>query len=287
MIKDKRKKGIPVAEEMPFDSNNTNMNSSINDNITLQNKSQAKQGRADVKKVGRTRNFATVVYPESAPLDWMDRLDSYHVAALISPLHDRDINPSGEQKKPHYHVMLIFEGPKEFETQVKPIFDEIGGVGREKISSARGYARYLCHLDNPEKAQYDPREVKQFAGANYIAITQLPTDDVSMLKDIFIFIRMNGICSLAELLDITALTHPEWFSLVALSRAYIVDKYIKSLEWERTTNYHRTIEVDPETGEILNGSLSTPAQPAATQQDPRPKGPAGEDSAAERSERRA
>ena len=47
MIKDKRKKGIPVAEEMPFDSNNTNMNSSINDNITLQNKSQAKQGRAD------------------------------------------------------------------------------------------------------------------------------------------------------------------------------------------------------------------------------------------------
>lgn len=126
-------------------------------------KKRAAQKRADEKRAGRTRNFATVVYPESAPADWMDRLNDYHVAALVSPLHDRDTNPSGEPKKPHYHVMLIFEGPKEFETQVKPIFDDIGGVGREMVNSARGYARYLCHLDNPEKAQYDPAEVRCMA----------------------------------------------------------------------------------------------------------------------------
>ena len=85
-----------------------------------------------------------------------DKLDQLHVAALISPLHDKDTNPSGEPKKPHYHVLLMFEGVKDYETQVKPIFAEIGGVGREMVNSARGYARYLCHLDNPEKAQYEP-----------------------------------------------------------------------------------------------------------------------------------
>ena len=161
-------------------------------------KKRAAQKRADEKRAGRTRNFATVVYPESAPADWMDRLNDYHVAALVSPLHDRDTNPSGEPKKPHYHVMLIFEGPKEFETQVKPIFDDIGGVGREMVNSARGYARYLCHLDNPEKAQYDPAEVRCMGGADYYGITNLPTDDIKMLGEIMSYIREQEIYSFAE-----------------------------------------------------------------------------------------
>ena len=75
-------------------------------------------------------------------------------------------------------------GRKNFETQVKPIFDDIGGVGREMVNSARGYARYLCHLDNPEKAQYDPAEVRCMGGADYYGITNLPTDDIKMLGEI-------------------------------------------------------------------------------------------------------
>ena len=73
--------------------------------------------KSQVKKEQRTRNFATVVYPESAPSDWIDKLDQLHVAALISPLHNKDTNPSGEPKKPHYHVLLMFEGVKDYETQ--------------------------------------------------------------------------------------------------------------------------------------------------------------------------
>lgn len=210
--------------------------------------------RADEKRAGRTRNFATVVYPESAPADWKDQLDQLHVAALISPLHDQDTNPSGEQKKPHYHVLVMFEGPKDFELQVKPIFDAIGGVGRENVMSARGYARYLCHLDNPDKHQYNPADVQQFGGADYWGITQLPTDDMKMLLEIFNYIRDNAIYSLAEFIDLAGVYHPEWCSLVALSRGYIVDKYIKSLTWEQETGYVRSadrVKVDPGTGEVM------------------------------------
>ena len=198
-------------------------------------KKRAAQKRADEKRAGRTRNFATVVYPESAPADWMDRLNDYHVAALVSPLHDRDTNPSGEPKKPHYHVMLIFEGPKEFETQVKPIFDDIGGVGREMVNSARGYARYLCHLDNPEKAQYDPAEVRCMGGADYYGITNLPTDDIKMLGEIMSYIREQEIYSFAEFLEGCQLLRPDWYSLAALSRGWIIREYIKSLAWEKET----------------------------------------------------
>ena len=61
----------------------------------------------------RFRNFATVVYPESAPEGWQETLSEQFVPAFISPLHEKDINPTGEPKKPHYHV-LIRSGKRDF-----------------------------------------------------------------------------------------------------------------------------------------------------------------------------
>lgn len=49
---------------------------------------------------GRTRNFATVVYPDSVntPDDWMDILSEQKVPVMISPLHDQDKNRDDEPK---------------------------------------------------------------------------------------------------------------------------------------------------------------------------------------------
>lgn len=220
-------------------------------------KLKAARARADAKRAGRTRNFATVVYPESAPTDWMQRLDAYHVPALISPLHDKDVNPSGEPKKPHYHVLLMFEGPKDFDTQVKPIFDKICGVGREIVNSSRGYARYLCHLDNPEKFQYEPSEVRCMSGADFYEVTQLPTDERKMLGEIIAFIQKCEIYSFAEFIDVSKIYHPEWFALIVNSKGWIIKEFIKSLAWEKETRYERKIIVNDEklvkvdTGEII------------------------------------
>lgn len=202
-------------------------------------KLKAARARADAKRVGRTRNFATVVYPDSAPADWKEKLNQLHVAAFISPLHDKDVNPNGELKKAHYHVLVMFEGPKDYDTQVKPIFDEIGAVGREIVNSARGYARYLCHLDNPEKAPYSPSEVVCMGGADYYGVVTLPTDDLKIITEIKKFCRENEIYSLAEIIDIAESLHPEWYSTIVMSRCYVIDKYIKSLEWERASGYVR------------------------------------------------
>lgn len=221
---------------------------------------------------GRTRNFATLVYPTEEEYnayyeecggvvvdqngeihevarydgadgwgthspDWQEKLNAAHVPAFVSPMHIGDVNPDGKPKKPHWHVLLMYEGVKNYETQVKPLFDSFGGVGREQVNSARGYARYLCHLDNPEKCQYNPADVKTYAGANWDAVTHLPTDDVQTLKDIFQFIRVNQIYSLADLLDILAASNPEWFMVAAMNRTYTIGEYIKSLTWEQSADY--------------------------------------------------
>lgn len=206
--------------------------------------------RYDKKRKGRTRNFATVVYPESAPSDWQERLSELHIEALISPLHDCDVNPDGEPKKPHWHVLVMFQVVKDFDTQVKPIFDAIGGVGRENVGSVRGYARYLCHLDNPEKHQYSPSDVVQMGGADYSSIIHLPSGDTKVLMDIFRFVRENWIMSYADLLDILVEVNTDWFNLIVESKSYVVVQYMKALSWESESDYTPHVEAtDEETGE--------------------------------------
>lgn len=196
----------------------------------------------------RDRVFATIVYPESAPADWRDIVDSWHVAAFISPLHDRDVNADGTPKKPHYHVMLFFDGKKNYETQIKPLFDAIGGVGREDIVSARGYTRYLCHLDNPEKAQYSPDDVIAFGGANYAYDIQSPSDERAQIGLMEDFIRQNKIELLADFVNYCKHNNQVWHVILTDKKTYFFDKYIKSISYARH-NPEVQYVFDPETGE--------------------------------------
>ena len=100
-----------------------------------------------MSQLGRTRNYATVLYLESAAENWRYILEQEFVPCFISPYHDKDINADGSIKKPHFHIIIMFDSVKSID-QAKAIFDKIGGVGCEKVNSIRGYARYLCHLDN-------------------------------------------------------------------------------------------------------------------------------------------
>lgn len=180
---------------------------------------------------GRLRNFATVVYPESAPENWLETLDGLHVPAFVSPLHDKDTNPDGSPKKAHWHVLIMFAGVKTTE-QAQAVIDAIGGVGCESVSTVRGYARYLVHADNPEKAQYSKSNIRAFSGADYDAMTHLPTDDVRVIREMMEFIRANQIASFALFADICANSHEDWFRALVTKSAYFIKEYIKSLTWE-------------------------------------------------------
>lgn len=179
----------------------------------------------------RTRNFATVVYPESAPDGWQEIFSEQFVPAFISPLHDKDINPTGEAKKAHYHVVIMFDSTKTVE-QAKEIFDKIGGVGCEKVNSIRGYARYLCHLDNPEKAQYSIDDVVSFAGADYIATIGTAADKAKSIREMIEYIEENDITCFSDLCQYSSINRSDWFDTLINSGAYFIKEYIKSRTWK-------------------------------------------------------
>lgn len=182
------------------------------------------------EKSSRTRNYACVVYPDSAPENWIDVLVEAFIPAFISPLHDSDINPTGEPKKAHYHVIIMFDSVKTSE-QAKEIFDKIGGVGCEKVNSIRGYSRYLCHLDNPEKAQYDMSEVRSLCGADYSGVIGLPTDKYKAISEMIDYCRENNIISYSDLLEFCRECHFDWFRVLCDNGTIVIKEYLKSRSW--------------------------------------------------------
>lgn len=190
---------------------------------------------------GRKRIFAFLVYPESAKPNWKELLAETHVMALVSPLHDKDINPDGELKKPHYHVMLIFEGVKS-DDQVKVIKDSLGGVGNETIHSARGYARYLTHKDNPEKAQYRDEDVLCFGGADYREMVSLPTDLDALVTDMTRYIDTYFVYSFREFFNYCRDNKPDWYYALLHGQSYVIKEYIKSLAWDNISPEAKELE---------------------------------------------
>lgn len=191
-------------------------------------------------KSKRTRNFATVVYPESANESWISTLEKQHIPALVSPVHDKDINTEGGMKKPHYHVLLLFDGVKTIE-QAREAFEKICGVGAEPIQSLRAYARYLCHLDNPEKHQYDINDVKSLSGADYMSIISLATDKYSAIGEMMEYCLRNDIESYAVLLMYAKNNRADWFRILCDNGTGTIVQFLKSRYWE-THRYEKYIK---------------------------------------------
>ena len=178
----------------------------------------------------RFRNFVTVVYEESAPPDWKSILSEQLVPAFISPYHDCDVNPTGEVKKPHYHVMIMFEGQKSPE-QAKEIFDKIGGVGCLVVNSIRSMARYLCHLDNPDKAQYKVEDVTSLSGADYHGICSLAIDKYKAIGEMIDFCEENNIVSFSQLLVYCRAERFDWFRVLCDNGTVVMREFLKSKDW--------------------------------------------------------
>lgn len=110
----------------------------------------------------KKRYWLFVVYPESAPEDWMERLKKTRCCFAISPLHA----PDDQNTKPHYHVIYYSPGPITYENACAVIPEGVPANGHvEWAKSPQGSQRYLIHLDDEEKEQF-PEGVKAITCLN-------------------------------------------------------------------------------------------------------------------------
>lgn len=187
---------------------------------------------ASIKK----RNWAFVLYPESAPEDWREKLQLAGLPFAVSPLHDKDTNPDGEIKKAHYHVILVYGNPTTYEN-VKRLTDSLSQPIPQPLEQVRGYYRYFTHKDNPEKFQYSESDIQRFNGFDIRDFLELSFSEVSEIKrQIQYFIVQQDILEYAVLMDLLLVNdeHKELYD-VASSNTLFFTQYLNSrrnsLKW--------------------------------------------------------
>jgi hypothetical protein len=161
----------------------------------------------------KARFFTALLYPDSAPEDWLDQLKDSLRQYLISPEHRPDPSEdmeSGALKtlKPHRHVMychgnsITASAAREImpDWLVVPPSDHAFMVG-----SYRNLSRYFLHIDQQDKEQFSGRPMDLLTVLNNFPLDlskELTKDERRQLKiELWNFVRDNNIVEFADLLD--------------------------------------------------------------------------------------
>ena len=191
---------------------------------------------------GRVRNITFMLYEDSCNPDWQKLLEDEHIPCMWI-YHDKDVNPDdGELKKPHYHVILCFEGKKS-PKQLQSYADMCGAANGlyKEVQSIRGMARYLCHMDNPEKFQYSSDEVHTVA-IDYNGIVGMPQDKYKAISEMIDCCEENNIISFRELLMYARIHKYDWFKSLCDNSSFVMKEFLKSKEWEQQKHLENSLE---------------------------------------------
>nr|WP_223286761.1 replication protein [Enterococcus italicus]QZN14061.1 replication protein, repB_1 [Enterococcus italicus] len=176
----------------------------------------------------KARHFGFLLYPDSIPNDWKEKLESLGVSMAVSPLHDMDekkdkdtwnssdvIRNGKHYKKPHYHIIYIARNPVTIESVRNKIKRKLGNSSVahvEILDYIKGSYEYLTHESKDAIAKnkhiYDKKDIlhiNDFDIDRYITLDESQkrelknllldiVDDYNLVntKDLMAFIRLRG-----------------------------------------------------------------------------------------------
>lgn len=167
-----------------------------------------------------------VLWPEHFPTpeDAKQALVDFGVKGFISPLQKDDGG------KPHFHFIWCFDSQRSYEQVMQFIVDEgldhcINTVKYVKDITSR--ARYLCHLDDKQKALYSPEDVTCIGGLDYTqylnAVADKYNDDLTLME----IIEKYDVMSYAQLVKYCAYCSREHYKSV-VGRCGFWSAYVRS-----------------------------------------------------------
>lgn len=224
--------------------NDSNDNISTNYDNTDSSRSQEdspkyllvdKLTEAQAKVKGRHCTY--VVYADSAgPKDvWVEELKKTGLAFVVSPYHDKDVNPDGTPKKPHWHVIISWGNTTTFRNAVNiadtifhcPLPDMLRG-------GPKGMYRYLTHQDDPDKYQYKEKPTAYNGW-------EVPLDSVEVARikeEIRRVVLLEDCQEYGELMCECAMMGPEYLE-VCQNNTVFFDKLCSSYRHSPVRNLER------------------------------------------------
>lgn len=200
-------------------------------------KEEEKTEKEEKKKEAKSRYWTAIVYEDSAPPDWRDIIQISGLKCAISPYHDKDIIPTGEPKKPHWHIVLCWDGPTTYGNARSFVQDKLHTPIPQDLKNIRGMYNYLTHKDNPEKAQYDEAQIEHLNGfclSDFVELTRGEVDKA--IKNAFRIVREFEITEYSGLLDFLEDNGfgDEWD--VVKNHVMLFNTYLTSRRWSEQKN---------------------------------------------------
>ena len=208
MSRQKRRPEEPSANSSPGLNKESSSNNSNANTIKNQVVDNTQQEQDNLKG----RHFSYVVYPDSAPSDWIRRLEQTGLSFVVSPLHDKDTNADGTPKKPHWHIIISWGNTTTYRAARGLCNkDMLACPMPQMLKSCNGMYRYLTHRDNPEKFQYKQQPVCYNGW-----IRPLDNADIANLKrEIWQMVYTEDCQEYGELMMICEQRGPEYFEVAS------------------------------------------------------------------------
>ena len=179
----------------------------------------------------KSRTYGIILYPDSTNYDYESiisfALSSYKECMWI--LHDKDIyqynvtdsetgeiiHLAGDAKKPHIHLLFKLDNPRSINSIAKELSIPENMV--EHIKKWKASVRYLIHMDDEDKYQYDKKLIKSNCPiSKYLRDER---EECVIFGEIVNFIRDNTVTNpfvLAEYIS----KHPDAFTVFRRSSAW-------------------------------------------------------------------
>lgn len=191
----------------------------------------------------KSKYFCCMLYPDSSTYDVdyiIKALAQEHLTFALSPIHDKDVEDDGSPIKGHYHLLLAYSSATTL-NNIRCWFKACG-LPECDLHSVRvcasgvGYYRYLTHKDNPEKAQYDAKEIRVFNDYDELfkKFSNTESDKIDKLVRIFQLVDELNTISFHNLIQYLMLNERDLFKMLTSSSALAicVKEYQRSLEYD-------------------------------------------------------
>ena len=191
-----------------------------------------------------TRNWKFVVWQESAPDDFVQRMANSFMKVNMC-LHDKDHHADGTPVKPHWDCVLMLDGPMPYDKVLEKV-KSVAGDGCNTVQeciSVSGALRYICHLsntdynDDTEKYPYDPKNVISLNGAQYVRDMIRYQDPDDYDHEIMHWIDKYNITQYKDLIDYAVYFQPQWERNVK-TRTIFWKGYLTSKEDKQKNNVY-------------------------------------------------
>lgn len=194
--------------------------------------------------------WQAIVYPESAPEGWIQRLRNTGLRLAISPLHDKDtwnhdspevVNPetgeiipkgarykAGDKKKAHWHIIVVSDQRMSAQDANDTIRRCTYGPYVQKCRSLKNAYDYFLHKNAPEKYQgYDKDEIQIY---NNFHLEPNKYETGILQAEIIRDIKEHNLDSMYKVMDFFV-ESPE-LMVILCAKPGIFTSYVRSL-WKK------------------------------------------------------